>query len=205
MQKIRLIKVGVFFVCLVPLALLFWDAWQHQLGANPIEKVTRRLGDWGLRMLWITLAITPLRCLTGWNDLIKLRRMLGLYAFFYATLHVASYVVLDQFFDWSAILKDIIKHKFITVGMLAFVLLIPLAVTSTNTMMRRLGRRWQILHRSVYVIAVLIALHYFWMVKADILEPTIYAIVLAGLLAYRFWHARARAVIARSPKLRNAD
>ena len=193
-RLVRYAKPVVFLVSLVPLALLVHAAIADvdALGANPIEAINRTLGDWALRFLLITLAVTPLRHLTGWHELMRLRRMLGLFAFFYAMLHVASYTGLDQQFNWDEIVKDIIKRPFITVGFASFVLLLPLAATSTNAMVRRLGgRRWRNLHRLVYVIGVGAVLHFFWMVKSDIREPLVYAAILAFLLGYRAWR-RAR-------------
>lgn len=187
------IKVVVFALCLLPLGHLAYGIATDSLGANPIEAVTRGLGDWALRLLLITLAVTPLRRLTGLPWLLRPRRMLGLFTFFYAVLHMLTYVWLDQFFDWGFILKDIVKRPFITVGFLSFVLLIPLAVTSTNAMMRRLGRNWSRLHKVVYAIAILAVLHFWWMVKADVREPALYAGVLAVLLGLRLlWWARDR-------------
>ena len=177
-------KVILFFLGLLPLAALFW----LDLGANPVETVTHHTGTWGLRFLLLTLAVTPLRRLSGWNWLLRYRRMLGLFAFFYALLHFATYLVFDQFCDPAAIARDVLKRPYITVGFLAFVLLIPLAVTSTNKMIRRLGaRRWQRLHRLVYAIGLLVIVHYFWLVKADLSRPLLYATVLALLLGYRLW------------------
>lgn len=187
-RQIAAVKLAVFVACLLPLDLLALDAWQDALGANPIEAVTRALGDWTLTFLLITLAVTPLRRYTGWAWLARLRRMLGLYTFFYACLHVGSYVGLDQFFDWREIADDIVKRPFITAGFVAFCLLVPLAATSTNAMVRRLGgRRWQALHRSVYLVAVLGVLHYAWMVKRDIALPLAYGLVAAVLLGLRVW------------------
>lgn len=184
----RYVKPLVFAACLIPLAWLILLALTNQLGANPIEKFTRGLGDWALRLLLITLCVTPLRKLMGWNGLIKLRRMLGLFAFFYVCLHFLSYLVLDQFFAWDEIVKDIIKRPFITVGFIGFVLLIPLAITSTNNMVKRLGgEHWRQLHRLVYLIGITGVLHYFWMVKADLRQPLWYAVALALLLGYRLW------------------
>ncbi len=179
------LKALLFAVCLLPLAILLWDAWQQQLGANPIEKVMRRTGDWLLYFLLLTLAVTPLRLLTGWSSLLRYRRMLGLFAFFYALLHFLNYLVLDQFFAWHEIVKDIAKRPYITVGFTGFVLLLPLALTSTNRMMRRLGRNWQRLHRLVYLIGVLAIVHYLWLVKADNRTPLIYGALLAMLLLLR--------------------
>lgn len=192
------IKPLVIILCLIPLAFLVFDALTNNLGANPIEKITRRSGDWALRMLLITLAVTPMRILLQQPWLLRLRRMLGLFAFFYACLHITSYVVLDQFFAWDDIVKDIIKRPFITVGFIAFILLIPLALTSTNNMIKRLGAvRWQRLHKLVYLIACLGVLHYFWMVKADLRSPLIHATILAMLLGYRVWVKRQQLVKQR--------
>jgi len=185
---------------LIPLAYLvvgafFFPEW---LGANPAEYITRSIGDWTLRLLLATLAITPLRKMTGWNWLLRLRRMLGLYTFFYALLHLSAYVSFDHVFDVAEILKDIVKRPFITVGFTCLVLLIPLAVTSTNAMVRRLGaKRWQLLHRLVYLIAPLAVLHFWWMVKRDLTEPIIYALLLTGLLGYRLY-SRVRGSAPRS-------
>lgn len=178
-------KPALFLLCLFPLGRLIFLAWQDGLGANPIEFITRSTGTWTLVGLLLTLAVTPLRRVTGRNDLIKYRRMLGLFVFFYASLHLTTYVWLDQFFDPDSIVKDIIKRPFITVGFAAFLLLLPLAVTSTNKMIRRLGKRWQQLHRAVYVIAGLGVLHYLWLVKKDITQPAIYGLLLCLLLAAR--------------------
>lgn len=188
MQKY--VKPLVFLICLIPLAMIAWDGFYDALGANPIEKITHRTGDWALRFLLITLAITPLRKLFGWKQLIRYRRMLGLFAFFYVCIHFSIYIVFDHFFDVNEIIKDIVKRPYVTVGFAAFVLLIPLAVTSTNKMMKRLGRRWKQLHQLVYVIAVLAILHYLWLVKADVLQPVIHAIVLLLLLVIRAWYQR---------------
>ena len=185
-MKISPLKIAVFLVCLTPLARLGWLAYADRLGANPIEFITRSLGTWTLTFLLITLTVTPLRKLGGWPWLIKLRRMLGLFAFFYACLHFLTYVWLDQFFDLHTIYKDVLKRPFITVGFASFLLLIPLALTSTNAMVTRLGgRRWQRLHRLVYLIAIGGVLHYWWLVKKDVTQPAIYAVVLAVLMGYR--------------------
>lgn len=185
-----LIKTVVFIVCLIPLALGIWAGITDQLGANPIEEITHRTGDWTLRLLLITLAATPLRRLFGWSWPLRVRRMLGLYTFFYASLHFLTYFVLDQFFDWDEILKDIIKRPYITIGFSAYLMLVPLAITSTNAMMRRLGKRWGQLHQLVYVIAVFGILHYFWLVKADYLLPLVHAAILLSLLLVRAWYQR---------------
>jgi sulfoxide reductase heme-binding subunit YedZ len=187
-KTVGVLKAIVFVLALVPLGRLAAGAvfFPDSLGANPAEFITRSLGDWTLRFLLITLAITPLRKLSGWHWLASFRRMFGLYAFFYCLVHLSSYVSFDWVFDVEAILKDIVKRPFITVGFTALVLLVPLAVTSTNRMVQRLGaKRWLALHRLVYVIAPLGVLHFWWMVKRDITEPAIYAVILAALLAYR--------------------
>jgi sulfoxide reductase heme-binding subunit YedZ len=194
-QWIRWVAKPVLFVlCSVPLAWLVWDGVTNNLGANPVETVRRYTGDWTLRFLLIALTVTPLRRLTGWHVVVRLRRMLGLFAFFYACLHFVSYIWLDQFFMWDAIIEDILDRPYITVGVASFLLLIPLAVTSTNGMARRLGgRRWQRLHQLVYLIAVLGVIHFLWLVKSDISEPVIYGAILALLLGFRlFWHLRGR-------------
>lgn len=186
----RYIKPVVFLLCLLPLAMLVWDGVHDALGANPVEKITHRTGDWSLRFLLITLAVTPLRKVFGWKFLMRYRRMFGLFAFFYVCLHFATYLVFDHFFDFSEIAKDIVKRPYITVGFSAFVLLIPLAVTSTSKMKKRLGKSWQRLHQLVYVIAVCGILHYLWLVKADLLQPLLHAAILILLLAVRVWFQR---------------
>ena len=178
-------KPLLFLICLIPLARLIYLGFTGGLGANPIEFITRSTGTWTLTGLMITLAVTPLRRLTGYNALLRYRRMLGVFTFFYASLHFTTYIWLDQFFNLTHVLKDIYKRPFITVGFAAFVLLIPLAVTSTNAMMRRLGKRWQQLHRLVYLIGGLGVLHYLWLVKKDLTQPLIYSGVLLVLLTLR--------------------
>ena len=182
-------------LCLVPMALLFWRAFTGRLSANPIDDITDVSGIWTLRFLLIGLAITPLRRLTGWNRLVQYRRMIGLIAFSYLCLHFCTYLVFDQFFDVVAIWDDVAKRRYITAGFAAFVLLIPLAVTSTTGWIRRLGgRRWARLHRLVYVAAVLGVVHFLWLIKGnDIREPLVYAAVLTVLLAARVpaWRAAA--------------
>jgi len=176
----------VFLAALIPFGKLLWLGFHDGLGANPIEKITRTTGWWTLTFLMITLTATPLRSLSGWGWPLRFRRMLGLYAFFYASLHFLTYLVLDQFFDWPAIVKDISKRPYITVGFPAFVSLIPLAVTSTNKMVQRLGaKRWKQLHRLVYLIAIAGVVHFWWLVKKDISEPLQFAGVLAVLLGFR--------------------
>ncbi len=185
-RQLAALKIVLFLLCLLPLARLLLNAWQDELGANPIEFITRALGTWTLRFLLITLLVTPLRHLTGLHWLLRLRRMLGLYAFFYGFLHLLTYFWLDQFFDWPAIAKDILKRPFITVGFAAMVLMLPLAATSTNAMIKRLGgRRWTRLHKSIYAIAILGVVHYWWLVKKDITLPLLYAVLLGILLGYR--------------------
>lgn len=188
------IKPALFVVCLVPFIALVIGAVNNTLGTNPVETMTHETGDWTLRFLLITLAITPLRRLSGKSWLIRLRRMLGLYAFFYACLHFMTYIWFDQYFDWMEIIRDIPKRPFITVGFTAFVLLIPLAVTSNNRMMRRLKKNWVKLHKLVYVIAVLGVLHFLWLVKADTLEPLVYASILLVLLGYRAYYQRKKII-----------
>lgn len=186
MKYFTQLKAVLFLASLIPLIRLSWYGYSDQLGANPIEFITRSLGTWTLVFLLITLSITPLRNLSGWSWLIRLRRMAGLFAFFYALLHFITYIWLDQFFDFSSIYKDVIKRPFITIGFAAFILLIPLAVTSTNAMIKRIGgKRWLLLHRLIYLIAIFGVLHYWWLVKKDITQPIIYAAVLAILLGYR--------------------
>lgn len=186
MKFLPALKALVFLACLIPLARLGFYGYAGQLGANPIEFITRSTGTWTLAFLLITLGITPLRKLGGLPWLARLRRMLGLFAFFYACMHFTTYIWLDQFFDLHAIYKDVLKRPFITVGFSAFLLLIPLALTSSIAMVKRLGgKRWQQLHRLVYLIAIGGVVHYWWLVKKDITQPVIYAAVLAGLLGYR--------------------
>lgn len=195
------IKPAVWIGCLVPAAILSVRALRDDLTANPIEHVTLWTGYTALVLLMVTLAVTPIRRITGWNRVIQLRRIIGLFAFFYVVLHFLTYIVLDQFFAFDFIVDDIIERPYITVGFLAFVLLIPLAWTSTRGWIRRLGRRWQHLHRAVYVSAALGVLHYFWKVKADTREPLIFAAILAGLLLFRLPHVRKLAA-RRHPKRR---
>jgi sulfoxide reductase heme-binding subunit YedZ len=189
-RQLALIKLVLFLACLAPAAWLGYRFLMDELGANPIEALIRGLGDWALRFLLLTLTVTPLRRLTGLHWLLRLRRMLGLTVFFYALLHLLGYVVLDQFFAWGEIGKDIAKRPFITLGMLTFLLLVPLAATSSNAMIQRLGgKRWQALHSLVYAIAIMAVVHYWWMVKLDITQPALHSLILAGLLGLRLkWH-----------------
>ena len=180
------LKPSIFLLCLVPFAWLGWRAASGGLGVNPIEAVNRFLGDWALRFLLISLAVSPVKEIVGWPLVMRFRRMLGLFAFFYVALHLSSWIVLDQFFAWRHIWADIVKRPFITIGMLAFLLLVPLAATSTSGMVKRLGaRRWKRLHMLVYPAAALACFHFFMMVKADVREPLIYAGILALLFGWR--------------------
>lgn len=198
---VRRSKPVLFLICLLPLAHLVYRASTGQLSADPVEDVTAVTGQWALRFLLITLAVTPVRQLTGWHALLMVRRMLGLFAFFYVCLHFLTYLVLDQFFAWSYIVEDIVDRPYILFGFTAFLLLVPLAATSTNAMIRRLGaRRWQRLHRAVYVIGVLGVLHFFLLVKADIFEPVVYGAILAVLLGYRWSGAGSRRTVVRGPE-----
>lgn len=185
---VRIAKPFVFALGLVPAALLVWRILADDLGTNPIETLNRYTGDWTLRFLLITLAVTPLRQLSNWPYWIRFRRMLGLFAFFYVCLHFLSWSWIDKLFDWNEIVKDVVKRPFITLGFACFLMLIPLAGTSTNAMVRRLGgKRWRALHRLVYVIAIGGVTHYLWLVKSDIREPLLYGAILGVLLGYRFW------------------
>ncbi|HTZ73113.1 MAG TPA: protein-methionine-sulfoxide reductase heme-binding subunit MsrQ [Candidatus Aquilonibacter sp.] len=184
--KSKWTKRALFVVCLVPLGDLIWIAFTGGLGPNPITFVEHFTGDWTIRFICITLAVTPLREILRQPQLIRFRRMLGLYAFFYACLHFSTWFGIDNFFDFHAIAKDIVKRPFITVGFTAFVLMIPLAVTSTDRMVRRLGyKKWVALHRAIYVIAILAVVHYYWLVKSDERRPIRYGILVAALLLWR--------------------
>jgi sulfoxide reductase heme-binding subunit YedZ len=193
--SIRALKLALFAVCLVPLGKLVMETLGvagMSLGANPVEQLIHRFGIWGLNFLLITLAVTPLRQLTGKAWLLQFRRMLGLFAFFYVLMHFLTYAGLDQRFDLPLILEDIAERPYITIGFTALLLLIPLAVTSTNGMMRRLGPRWKKLHRLVYLVVVLGVWHFYWQVKLDTVEPLVYASILAVLLGYRIWRKYGR-------------
>ena len=182
----RWLKVLVFLLGLTPLLYAVWRGLTIGLGANPVEWVTHFTGDWTIRLLVITLAVTPLRKVLRMPELIRYRRMIGLFAFFYGSLHFLTYLWLDKFFDWKDMIKDVGKRPFITAGFLAFVLLVPLAVTSTTGWIRRLGgRRWQLLHRLIYVSAIAGVVHYYWLVKSDVRKPVMYGTMVAVLLAYR--------------------
>ncbi len=193
--NMRAFKPLVFLLCLLPFTLLLVDLINDDLGANPVEKISHRTGDWTLRLLLLTLSMTPLRQLTGWKAPLRIRRMLGLFTFFYATLHFLTYLVFDQFFDWQEIYRDILKRPYITLGFSAYVLLVPLAATSTNGMIKRLGRRWRQLHQMVYVVATLGVLHYLWLVKKDLREPLVYAVLWLLLLLWRVWYKRSAAPV----------
>lgn len=185
-RRIAWLKSVLFVLALIPAARLLAGALLDSLGANPIEKITHSTGFWTLSFLMLTLAVTPLRRVSGWSWPMRLRRMLGLFAFFYASLHFLTYAVLDQFFDWDGILKDIAKRPYITLGFPAFLLLIPLAITSTDAMLRRLGgRNWKRLHRLVYITAIGGVVHYWWLVKKDLSTPIAFASALSLLLALR--------------------
>ncbi len=193
------LKPALFALSLVPFLRLFVLGFQDRLGANPIEFITHSTGFWTLTFLCVTLAVTPLRRLTGWQQLIRLRRMLGLFAFFYALCHFVTYIWFDQWFSVPEIIKDVWKRPFITVGFAAFVLLLPLAITSTNRMMRRLGRRWTQLHRLIYLIVVLGVVHFWWLKedKNDLAEPWLFSGIVFALLLFRvlypFWQRLAKA------------
>lgn len=178
-------KPTAFVICLIPLGQLAYRAYDADLGANPIDTITRFTGSWALTFLLASLAVTPLRRITGRHELIKFRRMLGLYAFFYALLHFSTFVGLDHFFDLNRIGKDILKRPYVTAGFTAFLMMTPLALTSTAGMIRRLGKRWQQLHRLVYLAAIAAVIHFYWLVKSDISRPAQYGAVLAVLLGYR--------------------
>jgi sulfoxide reductase heme-binding subunit YedZ len=191
LRQIRFIwKPVVFLVCLIPAFHAAGDVYgiTGDLGANPVENLQDRFGNWGLRFLIITLAISPFRLRSGWNWLARFRRMLGLFAFFYVLMHFLTWLLLDQGLYLSAIIEDIAKRPFITIGFAAFVILLSLAVTSTAGMRRRLGRRWQKLQNWIYVAAILGVWHYWWQVKLDVSDPAIYASALAVLLLYRVWY-----------------
>lgn len=199
-RRILLLKVAVWGLGLFPLARLAW--WLRDgvfgLGANPIERLLHHTGWWTLALLLVSLAVTPLRRITGRNELIKLRRPLGLFAFFWATVHFGVYIGLDQIFAWDFIVEDVVERPFITVGFAAWVILLPLALTSTRGWIRRLGRRWTQLHYGVYAAALLGVVHYYWRVKADTREPLIFAALFVALMALRMrWTARARTRASR--------
>jgi sulfoxide reductase heme-binding subunit YedZ len=192
------LKVGVWGACLTPLAVLLWRAWTDDLGANPISFITNWLGDWTFRILLAALALTPLRIVTGMAWQMSLRRLLGLFAFFYASVHFSVWILLDHFFNWRQMGADIVKRPYVTVGMLALTCLVPLAATSTTGMIKRLGpANWKRLHRLVYVVAMCAALHFLWLAKVGRTDQYIYAALVALLLGVRVWSAVQRAVRRR--------
>jgi sulfoxide reductase heme-binding subunit YedZ len=194
-------KAALFLLCLVPFADLVWRGFNYDLSADPVKFITHRTGDWTLRFVVITLAITPLRKILRLPQLIRFRRMFGLFAFFYVCLHFTTWIWLDHYFAWSAMWKDVLKRPFITVGFTGFVLLIPLAITSTSGWIRRLGgRRWQLLHRAIYLTAVAGVIHFYWLVKSDVRRPLRYAFLVLILLAWRFgaWLIERRRSAARA-------
>ncbi len=196
MLRKRWLKVVIFLVCLAPLGYLAWRAWNQDLTANPVEYITHFTGDWTIRLLIITLAVTPMRKLLGLPDLIRYRRMLGLYAYFYASLHLLTYVVIDHFFDFHAIIADVAKRRFITAGFSAYLALTALALTSTAGWIRRLGgKRWQRLHKLIYFAMIAGVVHYYWLVKSDVRLPLFYGALATLLLGYRVvvWRVRGKA------------
>ena len=198
MTGFTLFRRLVFAAALVPAAALTYGAFTDNLTANPIDYITDTTGVTALTFLTLSLTVTPLRRLTGRNELIKLRRMLGLFAFFYACLHLSTWVILDWFFDFASMASDVVGRPFITLGMTTFLLLLPLALTSTAGMIRRLGRRWQVLHRLVYVAGITAVVHFWWVVKADFREPRLWALALTLLLGFRAWWTLRARLFSRS-------
>jgi len=200
-KQVGWVKVAIFVLALVPFACLVWGTASGSF-TDPLAAITNSSGEWALYFLCITLAVTPLRRLTGWNWLVKLRRMVGLFTFFYALVHFIAFLWFDHFFDVAAMLRDVVKRPFILVGFIAFVLLVPLAATSTNAMIKRLGgKRWQWLHRLIYVIGPLAILHFWWMKagKNDFAQPILFGAIVASLLALRvFWHVKRKPQPARA-------
>lgn len=211
-MKLPSLKIAAHILALLPAIWLFWQGWllydfqDNALTANPIKYIHHYTGDWAIRFLLLGLAISPLRKITGWNRVIAFRRMVGLYAFFYVMLHLLNFIVLDYYFDWAIIIKEIIKRPAITFGMTAIILLLPLAVTSTRGWIRRLGKKWVKLHKLIYPITILVVVHNFMMVKADILQPAIHMAILAVLLGYRlyYWFLLRRKVNPANPKPRSS-
>jgi len=198
-KQFKVIKAGLFLLACVPFLRLFIFAYLDQLGANPLEAITRNTGDWTLYLLCITLSITPLRRITGWTWLIALRRMMGLFTFFYASLHFLAFLWFDHFFDVQAMLLDVVKRPFIAMGFATFLLLLPLAITSTNSMMRKLGKRWKTLHQLIYLIIIMGLLHFWWMRagKQNFAQPlliTVIALVFLGSRLMTWWQNRNKAV-----------
>lgn len=203
--RVKAAKAVIWVLALIPAAMIFVDFQAGRLGANPIEEVLHRLGWWALLFLMLSLAITPIRRISGWNRIIRFRRLIGLFAFAYATAHLLGYVVLDQWFAWEYIVEDITERPFILAGFSAWLLLVPLAITSTTGWIRRLGRRWLVLHRVVYVAAALGTLHFFWRVKADTREPLVFAALLALLLLLRTSLAGRKLADLRGGRTRNGN
>jgi len=204
MNDVKFNKILLFTNALVPLALLLFDAWRGNLGANPVEYFLRTTGVLTLIFLLITLAVTPVRKYFGWNNLVKFRRMLGLYAFFYGFLHLITYSIFDKSLSLPAIVADVWQRPFIAIGMLAFFLLIPLAVTSTNGMIKRLGgKNWARLHKLTYLVAILGVIHFWMIVKSDVFYPALFGIALAVLLFYRVYNAKQKPN-AQKPKSQEA-
>jgi len=194
-RQLRVTRAVIFGLCLLPFLYVVAATFSvagMSLGANPVEEIIHSMGQWGLRLLLVTLAVTPLRKITGISWPLRLRRMLGLFSFFYILMHFMSYALIDQRLDLTAIYEDIVERPYITLGITAFLMMLPLAATSTNRMMKRLGGRWQQLHRLVYAIAILGAWHFYWQVKKDVLEPLVYAAILAVLLGIRIFYRRRR-------------
>lgn len=192
-RRIICFRYAVILLCLAPFAFLVFAGLTHRLGANPVETITHSTGQWTLRLLLITLSITPLRKFTGWHWLGQFRRTIALFAFFYACLHLTTYLLFDHFFDWDEITQDIRKRPYVLLGFLSFAMLVPLAATSTNTMVKRLGgRNWKRLHRLAYLATAVGSLHYFWLVKRDISGPAVYIIVLAVLFCLRLQDATCK-------------
>jgi sulfoxide reductase heme-binding subunit YedZ len=198
LRRTSILKTALFVTALVPAGLLVAGIFTDNLGANPIEYITHETGWFALAFLVVSLAITPLRRVTGWHEIIRVRRMLGLFAFFYATLHLLTWFVFDHTFDVAGMLEDIVKRPYITVGMSAFVMMLPLAATSNALMIRRLGRRWQVLHRLAYGAAIAAVVHFWWLVKADIREPQRWALALAVLFGIRAWWTFKVRLLSRS-------
>ena len=203
LSRLALAKAVVHLAALAPLAILAWQVadvartGSNALGADPVSEIEHRLGLWALRLLMATLAVTPLRQITGQPVLVRFRRMLGLYAFAYATLHFGAYLLLDLRGYWAIVVEDIARRPYITVGFTAWLLLLPLAITSTKCWIRRLGRNWARLHKLVYAVGVLAVLHFWWLVKSDIREPLLYATLLALLLGWRAWTFLSARRVAR--------
>jgi len=192
-KAITLVRACVFVAALAPLTWLVVGFFIDELTANPIDYITDQTGTYALTCLVLSLAVTPVRRVTGWNQVIRLRRMLGLFAFFYACLHLGTWIILDHFFDFPFMLEDVVKRPFITMGMTTWLLLLPLALTSTQASIRRLGRRWQKLHRLAYLAAVTAVVHFWWVVKADLRDPQLWALAVSVLLGSRvWWTLRAR-------------